>query len=114
MGIIAVNTLVCAASMLVAATVTGFGQSAGGAPSPDVLKDLAPTGKLRAAINLGNSVLAQSDAARAPFVGAKPIGKRPAWAEFALQEALRVTEEDSPSDLAARHDDYASGLHRKP
>jgi polar amino acid transport system substrate-binding protein len=29
------------------------------APSPDVLKDLAPTGKLRAAINFGNPVLAQ-------------------------------------------------------
>ena len=29
------------------------------APSPEVLKDLAPTGKLRAAINYGNSVLAQ-------------------------------------------------------
>jgi polar amino acid transport system substrate-binding protein len=28
-------------------------------PLPDVLKDLAPTGKLRAAINFGNSVLAQ-------------------------------------------------------
>jgi polar amino acid transport system substrate-binding protein len=27
--------------------------------APDVLKDLAPTGKLRASINLGNSVLAQ-------------------------------------------------------
>jgi len=31
-----------------------------------VLKDLAPTGKLRAAINLGNSVLAQSDEAGKP------------------------------------------------
>jgi polar amino acid transport system substrate-binding protein len=29
------------------------------APSPEVLKDLAPTGKLRAAINFGNGVLAQ-------------------------------------------------------
>jgi polar amino acid transport system substrate-binding protein len=29
------------------------------APSPEVLRDLAPTGKLRAAINFGNSVLAQ-------------------------------------------------------
>jgi polar amino acid transport system substrate-binding protein len=29
----------------------------------DVVKDLAPTGKLRAAINLGNTVLAQKDAA---------------------------------------------------
>ncbi len=27
--------------------------------SPDVLKDLAPTGTLRASINLGNIVLAQ-------------------------------------------------------
>src|SRR5262245_14812034 len=33
---------------------------------PEVVKDLAPTGKLRAAINLGNSVLAQRDAAGAP------------------------------------------------
>ena len=32
----------------------------------NVLKDLAPTGKLRAAINLGNSVLAQSDEAGKP------------------------------------------------
>ena len=31
------------------------------APMADALKDLAPTGKLRAAINLGNSVLAQKD-----------------------------------------------------
>jgi len=30
-----------------------------GAPSPDVVKQLAPTGVLRAAINYGNSVLAQ-------------------------------------------------------
>jgi polar amino acid transport system substrate-binding protein len=30
--------------------------------SPDIVRDLAPTGRLRAAINLGNSVLAQKDA----------------------------------------------------
>jgi polar amino acid transport system substrate-binding protein len=45
--------------MLLAATIPVLAQS-GGAMSPDVLKDLAPTGKLRAAINLGNSVLAQT------------------------------------------------------
>jgi polar amino acid transport system substrate-binding protein len=33
---------------------------------PDVVKELAPTGKLRVAINFGNSVLAQKDAAGAP------------------------------------------------
>jgi polar amino acid transport system substrate-binding protein len=32
------------------------------APSPDVLKDLAPTGKLRAAMNFGNPVLVQKSA----------------------------------------------------
>lgn len=33
------------------------------APSPDAVKELAPTGKLRAAINTGNTVLVQKDAA---------------------------------------------------
>jgi polar amino acid transport system substrate-binding protein len=32
-------------------------------PSPAIVKELAPTGKLRAAINFGNPVLAQKDAA---------------------------------------------------
>ena len=36
------------------------------APSPEVLKDLAPTGILRAAINYGNSVLAQKAPGGAP------------------------------------------------
>ncbi|MBC7579193.1 MAG: transporter substrate-binding domain-containing protein, partial [Tardiphaga sp.] len=35
-------------------------------PSPDVLRDLAPTGQLRAAINFGNSVLAQKGPDGAP------------------------------------------------
>ncbi|MFI4972677.1 MAG: ABC transporter substrate-binding protein, partial [Hyphomicrobiales bacterium] len=37
-----------------------------------VLKDLAPTGKLRAAINLGNSVLAQKDEASGQPKGITP------------------------------------------
>jgi polar amino acid transport system substrate-binding protein len=46
-----------------------------------VLKDLAPTGKLRAAINLGNSVLAQKDEATGQPKGITPdlareLGKR--------------------------------------
>ena len=48
--------LISAAFMLLAAT---FQASAQSAVPPDVLKDLAPTGKLRAAINFGNGVLAQ-------------------------------------------------------
>jgi polar amino acid transport system substrate-binding protein len=45
-----------AISMLLAATLCAAAQPA---PSPEVVKDLAPTGKLRAAINFGNAVLAQ-------------------------------------------------------
>ena len=51
---------------------------------------------------------------RLPFADQETIGNRPAWAEFALQEALRVTNEDIPSDLAERHDDYALGNDTKP
>lgn len=46
---------IVAAIMLLAGTTTGFAQSA----PADAVKDLAPTGKLRAAINLTNIVLAQ-------------------------------------------------------
>jgi polar amino acid transport system substrate-binding protein len=53
------HVVLAAASVLFAAIIPTFAHSAGGAVSPDVLKDLAPTGKLRAAINVGNSVLAQ-------------------------------------------------------
>ena len=63
------NTLLCAASMLLAATVSALAQSS---VSPDVLKDLAPTGKLRAAINLGNGVLAQQDGATGKPKGITP------------------------------------------
>ncbi len=48
--------LLTAFIILLCAAVPVFAQPA---PSPDALKDLAPTGKLRAAINFGNGVLAQ-------------------------------------------------------
>ena len=48
--------MLSAAVMLLAATLSA---SAQGAAPPDVVKELAPTGKLRAAINFGNGVLAQ-------------------------------------------------------
>jgi polar amino acid transport system substrate-binding protein len=48
--------LLAAAAILLATALSAFAQSP---PSPDALKDLAPTGKLRAAINFGNGVLAQ-------------------------------------------------------
>lgn len=40
--------------------------------SPDALKDLAPTGKLRVAINLGNGILAQKDPASSEPKGITP------------------------------------------
>jgi polar amino acid transport system substrate-binding protein len=43
-----------------------------GAPPPAVLKDLAPSGKMRAAINFGNHVLAQKDAKTGEARGITP------------------------------------------
>ena len=70
---------VYAVMIIVAGTFAGFAQAPGD-PSqrgsivstvpPDVVKDLAPTGKLRAAINLSNIVLVQKDPATgAPVAG---------------------------------------------
>jgi polar amino acid transport system substrate-binding protein len=56
------------------------------APSQDVLKDLAPSGKLRAAINFGNTVLAQ----KGP--GGEPRGVTPELAA-ALAKRLGVPVE---------------------
>src|SRR5215468_3382938 len=49
--------------------------------SPDLIKELAPTGRLRVAINFGNSVLAQPDPAGGPPRGvsgelARELAKR--------------------------------------
>jgi polar amino acid transport system substrate-binding protein len=49
------RTLLSAFAILLATSFAAVAQT----PSPAVLKDLAPTGKLRAAINFGNGVLAQ-------------------------------------------------------
>ena len=72
---------VCAVMILVAGTFAGFAQTPGD-PSqrgsivstvpPDVVKDLAPTGKLRAAINLSNIVLVQKDPATGAPRGITP------------------------------------------
>ena len=43
-------------------TLTAIAGAAAQTPSPAALKDLAPTGRLRAAINFGNGVLAQKGA----------------------------------------------------
>jgi polar amino acid transport system substrate-binding protein len=71
--------IVHAAVIVVAGTFTALAQNAGAPPaggniviSADVVKDLAPTGKVRAAINLGNSVLAQKDAASGEIRGVTP------------------------------------------
>jgi polar amino acid transport system substrate-binding protein len=56
------------------------------APSSDVIKELAPTGKLRAAMNLGNPVLVQKGA------NGKPVGVTPELAT-ALAKRLGVPVE---------------------
>lgn len=57
------SRLVCSLLFVIAGACVAFAQ---GAIAPEVLKELAPTGKLRAAINLGNAVLAQKGADGAP------------------------------------------------
>jgi polar amino acid transport system substrate-binding protein len=72
------NMTLCAAVLLLAATFASFAQTAGDPSAtggrastvpPEVVKDLAPTGTLRAAINVSNIVLAQRDPA-----GGEPHG----------------------------------------
>jgi polar amino acid transport system substrate-binding protein len=56
------KTVGTAMIVLLFATILAVAQPAGATP-PEVIKDLAPTGTLRAAINAGNVVLVQKDAA---------------------------------------------------
>jgi polar amino acid transport system substrate-binding protein len=63
--------IVCAALMACAATVAVLAQGAGSVPA-DVVKELAPTGKLRAAINVSNIVLTQQDPATKAVRGITP------------------------------------------
>src|SRR5262245_27041955 len=96
--------IVCAAMIAFAAGLTAaFAQlppPQQGSPmstvSPDVLKDLAPTGKVRAAINLGNMVLAQKD----PATG-QPKGITPDLARE-LGRRLGVPVELVPFDAAGK------------
>ncbi len=58
-----VSKLACSLLFVVSGA---FAAHAQGAAPPEVVKEIAPTGKLRAAINLGNAVLAQKGADGAP------------------------------------------------
>lgn len=86
------RTFISAAVMLLAATLSAQAQ---GAAPPDVLKDLAPTGKLRAAINFGNGVLAQ----KGP--NGEPKGVTPDLAT-ALAKRLGVAVEFVPYEAAGK------------
>jgi polar amino acid transport system substrate-binding protein len=84
--------LLTAVSLLLAATLAVGAQPA---PSPEVLKDLAPTGKLRAAINFGNAVLAQKGPNN------EPRGITPDLAA-ALAKRLNVPVEFVPYEAAGK------------
>jgi polar amino acid transport system substrate-binding protein len=98
--------IACAAAILTVAFVSIVLAQTAGSPSqqgtpmttvsPDVLKDLAPTGKMRAAINLGNMVLAQKD----PATG-QPKGITPDLARE-LGRRLGVPVELVPFDAAGK------------
>src|SRR5450432_1109474 len=61
------NKTICAFAILLAGCIAAAAQSTSqkGKPvskaPPEVVKELAPTGKLRVALNLGNIVLVQAD-----------------------------------------------------
>jgi polar amino acid transport system substrate-binding protein len=57
------SKLACSLLLVVSGAFAAFAQ---GAAPPELVKEIAPTGKLRAAINLGNAVLAQKGADGAP------------------------------------------------
>jgi len=96
----------CAAAIFVVAFISFVLAQTAGSPSqqgtpmttvsPDVLKDLAPTGKVRAAINLGNMGLAQKD----PATG-QPKGITPDLARE-LGRRLGVPVELVPFDAAGK------------
>ena len=88
-----------AVSMLLAATLVAGAQPA---PSPEVVKDLAPTGKLRAAINFGNAVLAQ----KGP--NGEPKGITPDLATE-LAKKLNVPVELVPYEAAGKVFEGAKG-----
>lgn len=75
---------IAALSLLVCASFTGIADAATQAATkvtPEVIRELAPTGTLRAAINLGNSVMAQKDERSGKLGGvtvdlANELGKR--------------------------------------
>lgn len=75
-----------------------------GMATADALKDLAPTGKLRAAINFGNSVLAQKDPATGQPKGITPelareLGKRLGVpVEFVTYDAAGKVFDDAKND----------------
>jgi len=74
----AMHGIACAAMFVIAGACAAHAQEPGGrlqggsivsTVAADLVKDLAPTGKLRAAINLGNMVLAQKDPATGDMRG---------------------------------------------
>ena len=83
-----------AVSLLLAATLSAFAQGAG-QPSPDAVKELAPAGRIRAAINFGNAVLAQKDES------GRPKGITPDLATE-LGRRLGVPVEFVPFDAAGK------------
>jgi polar amino acid transport system substrate-binding protein len=74
-------SLILAASLAAAPAVAAPAASSGPGSTPDAVTELAPSGKLRAAINFGNPVLATRDAATGEARGvsvdlARELGKR--------------------------------------
>lgn len=84
------TSLLAAAAILMAAPMA---QAAPARPDPAIIKVIAPSGRLRAAINLGNGILAQRDAKTGELQGVS----------VQLAKAL-ARELNLPIDLVAYHE----------
>jgi hypothetical protein len=71
-------------------------------------------GGFMSALNPQPPVVEPTQPGRLPIGQQKDAAQLPAWVEFALQEALRATGDDVPTDLAQRHDEYALGHDDQP
>lgn len=75
------------------------------APSSQLVKALAPTGVLRAAINLGNPVLAQGDAVRPTGITVMLAREMATWLHSPLQLLCVEAARDAYSTMAERRAD---------
>ena len=81
-----------ALGLLAASSALGLGACANSSPPAEIVRGYAPTGRLRACINLGNPILARRDAASGQAQGVSVDLARRLGAELGVPVDLVVVE----------------------